>query len=106
MYDISLDTFHIAATVIKSHVVRTPLVPLLCPEQQHTPIYLKAECLQPAGSFKIRGAYFCISRIPPEVRSRGVVAYSTGNHAQAVALVAKKFGIPATIVMSPEAPSF
>ncbi len=101
MYDISLETFYEAAKVIQGKALRTPLIAL--GEEQ---IYLKAESLQPGGSFKIRGATFCLSRIAPEVRAKGIIAYSTGNHAQAVALVAKRLQIPATIVMSPEAPAF
>ena len=106
MYDIPLEIFYTAASVIANKALRSPLVAFSCPELQGSPIYLKAECLQPSGSFKIRGATFCLSRIAPEVLARGVIAYSTGNHAQAVALVAKQLGVPATIVMSPEAPAF
>jgi threonine dehydratase len=65
-------------------------------------VFLKCENLQRAGAFKFRGAYNLISRIPADIRGRGVVAYSSGNHAQAVALVARLLGIPAVIVM----PSF
>lgn len=101
MYDIPLETFYEASKAIQHKALRTPLIAF--DEQQ---IYLKAESLQPGGSFKIRGATFCLSRIAPEVRAKGIIAYSTGNHAQAVALVAKRLQIPATIVMSPEAPSF
>jgi threonine dehydratase len=60
-------------------------------------VYLKAECLQRAGAFKIRGAYNKLATLDPEARSRGVVAYSSGNHAQGVALAAQLFGVPATI---------
>ncbi len=65
-------------------------------------VFLKCENLQRMGAFKFRGAWNLISRLPEEQRRRGVVAYSSGNHAQAVALVARLLGIPATIVM----PSF
>ncbi|MCE5294996.1 MAG: threonine/serine dehydratase [Chlamydiales bacterium] len=102
MYDIPLSTFKEALGVIKGKALRTPLIQL----SGHKSIYLKAECLQPGGSFKIRGAIFCMSRIPHEVLKNGVIAYSTGNHAQAVALVAQQLKIPATIVMSPEVPAF
>ena len=61
--------------------------------------FLKCENLQRMGAFKFRGAWNMISRLPADTRRRGVVAYSSGNHAQAVALVAKLLGIPATIVM-------
>ncbi len=98
MYDIP---FLEAQKALQGKALRSPLIAL-----QGTNIFLKAESLQPSGSFKIRGATFCIGRIPPKKRSRGVIAYSTGNHAQAVALVAKQFSIPATIVVSLEAPAF
>lgn len=62
-------------------------------------VFLKCESFQRIGAFKFRGAYNAITKIPGEVRSRGVVAYSSGNHAQAVALTAKLHAIPAVIVM-------
>jgi len=62
-------------------------------------VFLKCENLQRIGAFKIRGAYNAISRIPEEDRGRGVLAYSSGNHAQAVALACRLLGIQATIVM-------
>ena len=61
-------------------------------------VYLKAEPFQRIGAFKFRGAYNAISALEPETRARGVVTNSSGNHAQAVALSAQIFGIPATIV--------
>ena len=68
-------------------------------------VFLKCENLQRMGAFKFRGAWNMISRLPDEVRRRGVVAFSSGNHAQAVALVARLHGIPATIVMPSTAPA-
>lgn len=68
-------------------------------------VYLKCENLQRMGAFKFRGAWNLMTRIPDDVRARGVVAYSSGNHAQAVALVARELGIPATIVMPSFAPA-
>jgi threonine dehydratase len=68
------------------------------------PIVVKAESLLPTGSFKIRGATWRIANLTPDERARGVVAYSTGNHAQAVAKAAADAGIRATIVMSPDVP--
>jgi threonine dehydratase len=62
-------------------------------------VFLKCENLQRGGAFKFRGAWNAISRLPAEARRHGVVAYSSGNHAQAVALVARTLGIPAVIVM-------
>jgi threo-3-hydroxy-L-aspartate ammonia-lyase len=62
-------------------------------------VFMKCENLQRGGAFKFRGAWNAISHLPEDARRRGVVAYSSGNHAQAVALVARTLGIPATIVM-------
>ena len=67
-------------------------------------VFLKCENLQRMGAFKFRGAWNLIAQIPARVRSRGVVAYSSGNHAQAVALAARELGIPAAIVMPSFAP--
>lgn len=67
-------------------------------------LWLKAESLQPMGAFKIRGAFNMISQLPTDRRERGVITYSSGNHGQAVALAARKLGIPAVIVMPTTAP--
>jgi len=67
-------------------------------------VFFKCENLQRAGAFKFRGAYNRISSLTPDERARGVLAYSSGNHAQAVALAASLFNIPATIVMPEDAP--
>jgi len=67
-------------------------------------LFLKCESFQRVGAFKFRGAYNAISRIPPGDRRRGVLAYSSGNHAQAVALACRLLGIDATIVMPTNAP--
>src|SRR4029079_2430507 len=67
-------------------------------------IFLKAECLQRSGSFKVRGAYNKISRLSDDEKSRGVVTGSAGNHAQAVALAARLHNISATIVLPERAP--
>ena len=67
-------------------------------------VFLKAENLQRTGSFKFRGAYNTITALDPDDRARGIVAYSSGNHAQAVALAAKLHGVPAVIVMPTDAP--
>jgi threonine dehydratase len=84
---------------------RTPLVEF----PQNGPqvgrhIYLKLESLQPMGAFKLRGAYNKIAALPEEVRRRGVITYSSGNHAQAVAWAARAFGIRAVIVMPRSSP--
>jgi threonine dehydratase len=73
--------------------------PLLASRSAPSALWLKPENLQRTGSFKFRGAYHKLSRLDPEIRARGVVAYSSGNHGQAVACAAKLFGCPATIVM-------
>lgn len=67
-------------------------------------IFVKAECLQKTGSFKYRGARSAISALDDTIRARGVLAYSSGNHAQGVALAAKEMGISAVIVMPSDAP--
>ena len=94
-----------AAQRLVGVAVRTPLVnaPVL-DERLGARVFLKAETLQRTGSFKFRGAYNKISQIPPERRAAGVVAYSSGNHAQGVAAAAKLLGIRATIVMPSDAP--
>ena len=68
-------------------------------------LLVKPECLMPTGSFKIRGAMFRLSRLSAAEKARGVIAYSTGNHAQAVAYAAQKFGLRSVIVMSPDVPA-
>jgi threonine dehydratase len=67
-------------------------------------VLLKPECLQRTGSFKIRGAYNCLAQIPQQERPRGVVAWSSGNHAQGVAEAARLLGMPAVIVMPEDTP--
>jgi threonine dehydratase len=68
-------------------------------------VLIKPETLQRVGAFKFRGAYNRLVQLSPEERRRGVVAYSSGNHAQGVALAAQLLGIPATIVMPSDAPA-
>ena len=94
-----------AAARLKGVAVRTPLIhaPVL-DERLGARVFLKAETLQRTGSFKFRGAYNKISQILPERRAAGVVAYSSGNHAQGVAAAAKLLGLTATIVMPSDAP--
>jgi len=67
-------------------------------------IFVKAECLQLTGSFKFRGGWSAVSALDPATRAKGVIAYSSGNHAQGVALAAQRHGIPAVIVMPSDAP--
>ncbi len=94
-----------AARRLAGIAVRTPLInsPAL-DERIGARVFLKAETLQRTGSFKFRGAYNKISSIPPDKRAAGVVAYSSGNHAQGVAYAAKLCGMKAVIVMPADAP--
>jgi threonine dehydratase len=95
----------IAAQRLAGVALRTPLVtsPVLDAITQGR-VFLKAEILQRTGSFKFRGAYNKLSSIPQHERGRGVVAFSSGNHAQGVAAAAKLLGMPAVIVMPADAP--
>lgn len=68
-------------------------------------VLVKAECLQHTGSFKLRGAYSRLSAMAPADRARGVIAFSSGNHAQGVARAARMFGVPAVILMPADAPA-
>ena len=81
-----------------------PVTPLLVAEIRGVRVGFKAECLQPVGAFKIRGAWHRLTAIDESLRSNGVVAYSSGNHAQGVAWAAKRLGMPAVIVMPADAP--
>ncbi len=94
-----------AARRLAGIAVRTPLInaPVL-DDRLGARVFLKAETLQRTGSFKFRGAYNKVSSIPEERRRAGVVAYSSGNHAQGVAAAARLLGMPATLVMPSDAP--
>lgn len=81
-----------------------PPTPLISFEIDGQTVWGKAECLQPVGAFKIRGAWHRLSELSEEELSRGVVAVSSGNHAQGVAWAAHRLGMPATIVMPADAP--
>jgi threonine dehydratase len=97
---VALDAFRAAAAAIKGVAIRTPL--LRSDELDAAvgvPVQVKPEMLQRGGAFKFRGAYTFLAKMDPSMRSRGVIAPSSGNHAQAVALAARLFGIPATVVM-------
>jgi threonine dehydratase len=94
-----------AARRIENVALQTPVVTSrLLDEVCANRMFLKCENLQRAGAFKFRGAYNAISRLSKEEQSRGVVAFSSGNHAQAVALVSRLLGVHATIVMPDNAP--
>ncbi len=94
-----------AAGVLASFAVRTPLLspPVLC-DRVGAKVFLKPEVLQRTGSFKFRGAFNKLSSIPLNARGGGVVAFSSGNHAQGVAAAAQILNMPATIVMPADAP--
>ena len=95
---IALEDVLLARRRVRGVALHTPLVP--CPRnEEDRSLYFKAENLQPTGAFKLRGAYNKISSLSPEERSCGVVAHSSGNHAQAVAYAARSLGVRAVIVM-------
>lgn len=94
-----------AARTLEGVVVRTPLLPAPWLGASAGEVRLKCENLQRAGAFKIRGAYTMMSRLTPAERERGVIAYSSGNHAQGVALAARLFGVGAVVVMPTTAPA-
>jgi threonine dehydratase len=95
-----------AAQRIEGHAHRTPVLrSRTADEELGAQVYFKAENLQRMGAFKFRGAYNALSRFDAQQRKGGVVAFSSGNHAQAIALSARLLGIPATIVMPQDAPA-
>ena len=95
-----------AARRLRGHIRRTPLLnaPLL-DRIAGRQVFVKAECLQWTGSFKARGGWAAVSALPPELRAQGVLACSSGNHAQGVAWAAAAHGVPAVIVMPSDAPA-
>jgi threonine dehydratase len=99
----SFEDVRAAAARIRPEAVRTPLLPVTLPGGGLA--FIKAENLQRTGSFKFRGAFNRLSMIPEDDRPRGVVACSSGNHAQGVAEAARVLGMPATIVMPSDAPA-
>lgn len=100
------EAIHAAAARGASYVRRTPLLssPFL-DEIAGRRLWVKAECLQHTGSFKFRGAWAALTALTPELRARGVIAFSSGNHAQAVARAAALHGVPSVIVMPEDAPA-
>lgn len=99
---VGIDEIRAAAAVLRGVALRTPLVPFGRPERRH---WLKAESLQPIGAFKLRGAYVAAASLTEDERARGLITYSSGNHAQGVARAARLFGVPAVIVMPSDAPA-
>jgi len=100
---VTLDEFRAAQSRIKAVAVHTPLVPLPAAVAAGQ-VYIKDESRQPIGSFKLRGAYNKISQLSEDERRRGVITYSSGNHAQGVAYAARAVGAKAVIVMPSNAP--
>lgn len=98
---VTADEIRAAAERITGVAARTPLLPYppLRPRDRQHGLLVKPESLQPTGSFKIRGAYAAISALEDERRSRGVIAHSSGNHAQAVAYAAAVAGVPAVVAV-------
>jgi threonine dehydratase len=99
---VTLEAIRAAAERIKPVARVTPLVDVSGPAGR--PFFLKCESLQPAGAFKIRGAYNMVAQLTPAERAAGVITYSSGNHGQALALAARTLGAPAVVVMPTTAP--
>lgn len=101
-----IDMITAAAARIGTNLHRTPLLTSTgLDEIAGRRVYIKTECLQKTGSFKARGGWSAVSALPDNVRRRGVIAFSSGNHAQGVAHAARQHGIPAVIIMPSDAPS-
>ncbi len=105
-FAVTFDDVARAAERLRGIAHRTPAITsATLDERTGAQVFLKAENLQRMGAFKFRGAYNRLVQLDPAARARGVVAFSSGNHAQGVALAAKLLGIPAAIVMPSDAPA-
>lgn len=101
----TLEMIEAAAGRLKGHARRTPLLSSPFLDQiAGRRVLVKPECLQHTGSFKFRGGWSAVSALDPDTRARGVIAFSSGNHAQGVAMAAQLHGVPALIVMPSDAP--
>jgi threonine dehydratase len=101
----NIEMIRAAAARLQGHARQTPL--LSSPFLDHLAgrrVLIKAECLQHTGSFKYRGGYAAVSALAEDARARGVIAFSSGNHAQGVALAAAQHGVPSVIIMPADAP--
>lgn len=98
---VGIEAIRAAAATLEGIATRTPLVPFGPPGEHR---FLKAESLQPIGAFKLRGAYNAVASLTAEERARGVITYSSGNHAQGVSRAARLLGAPAVVVMPTDAP--
>lgn len=95
-----------AAARLQGHAIRTPvLTSRTADERSGAQVFFKCENFQRMGAFKFRGAYNALAQFTPEQRRRGVIAFSSGNHAQAVALSARLLGMPSVIVMPHDSPA-
>ncbi|MFW5973393.1 MAG: pyridoxal-phosphate dependent enzyme, partial [Bacteroidota bacterium] len=95
-----------AADRLVGHAHRTPVATSRTADRMcGGRLFFKCENLQRSGSFKFRGAFNALDRLPPEQKRRGVLTFSSGNHAQALALAAQELGIPATVIMPNDAPA-
>jgi threonine dehydratase len=101
-----IDDVRAAAVRLRGEAITTPLLSSpIVDERLGGRLLIKAECLQRTGSFKFRGAYNALVQLDAQRRQAGVIAYSSGNHAQGVAAAAQCLGMPATIVMPADAPA-
>ena len=102
----NIDMIRAAAQRLHGHARRTPLLssPFL-DDIAGRRVFIKPECLQHTGSFKFRGGWSALSALDAGTRAKGVIAFSSGNHAQGVALAAKRHGVPSVIVMPADAPA-
>lgn len=98
---VTIEAIREAAETLRGITIRSPLIAFGRPEDRR---FLKAESLQPIGAFKLRGAYTAVASLSAQERARGVITYSSGNHAQGVARAARLLGVPAVIVMPSDAP--
>ncbi len=101
----NIDMIRAAAQRLDGYVRKTPLLssPFL-DEIAGRRVLVKPECLQHTGSFKFRGGWSAVSALDADTRAKGVIAFSSGNHAQGVAYAAKKHGVPSVIIMPSDAP--
>lgn len=101
----NIEMIRAAAARLEGHVRRTPLLnsPFL-DDIAGRRVWVKPECLQHTGSFKFRGGWSALSALDPDTRAKGVIAFSSGNHAQGVAYAAKLHGVPSVIIMPADAP--
>jgi threonine dehydratase len=105
-YAISFDDITAAAARLRGHAHRTPvLTSRTADAMTGAQLFFKAESQQRVGAFKFRGAFNALSQFSPEQRQKGVIAYSSGNHAQAVALAARLLDVPSVIIMPADAPA-